>query len=59
MEKVILHLVARPNSGCISGPNDLEDHPDKVAGSGYDSGFSQDDHDLVARVEKASELQMD
>ena len=56
---LVFHLVARPDSGCISVPNDLEDHPDKVAGSGCDSSVSQDDHDLVARIEKASELQMD
>ena len=55
---LVFHLVARPDSGCISVPNDLEDHPDKVAGSGCDSSVSQDDHDLVARIEKASELQM-
>ena len=59
MEKVVLHLVARPDSGCISVPNDLVDRPDKVASSGCDSGVSRDDHDFVARIEKASELQMD
>ena len=51
--------MARPDSGCISVPNDLVDRPDKVASSGCDSGVSRDDHDFVARIEKASELQMD
>nr|CAN62883.1 hypothetical protein VITISV_011654 [Vitis vinifera] len=50
---LVLHLVARPDSRCISVPKGLEDHPDKVAGSGCDSGVSQEDHDLVARIEKA------
>ncbi|RVW43253.1 hypothetical protein CK203_096030 [Vitis vinifera] len=47
------------HSECISASNDLMDHPDKMAGSGYDSDVSQDDPDPVVRIEKASELQMD
>ena len=44
---------------CTSASNELVDHPDKIAGSGYDSDVSQDDLGPAVRIEKAIELQMD